>query len=67
MKNTTKSSYHNRRDYLHRVLKERKFNIDVDLRQVDIPYKSFGEIPVPERYYVGQLIKLGYNIQLRLF
>lgn len=67
MRTKCKSSYHNRRYYLHRIVKQ-KFQIDTISRQVDIrPYDSFNEIPVPERYYVGQLIKLGYNIQLKLF
>lgn len=64
---TTKSQYHTRRYYVHRVLKNH-FRIDAEKREVDIsPYSSAAEIPIPYRWYVGQLIKLGYNIQLKLF
>lgn len=62
----TTSQYHTRRYYLHRVLRS-QFKIDAENREIDItPYRSAADIPVPYRWYVGQLIKLGYNAQLKL-
>jgi hypothetical protein len=58
--------HHARRYYLHGVLKQ-KFKVDAESRSIDIsPYRCASEIPVPYRWYVGQLIKLGYNAQLKL-
>lgn len=58
--------HHARRYYLHRVLKT-KFKVDAKSRSIDIaPFRSASEIPIPWRWYVGQLIKLGYNAQLKL-
>lgn len=44
------------------------------IAQVDIPnktvtcnYTAINHVPVPEQYYILQLIKLGFNIQLPLF
>lgn len=67
MKKKTTTQYHTRRYYIHRVLKNH-FRIDSEQREVDIyPYTSAADIPIPWRWYVGQLVKLGYNIQLKLF
>lgn len=66
MRKQRRSSYRNRRYYLHQVIKK-SFPVNAISREIDIsPFRSFNEIPVPERYYVGQLIKLGYNVQLKL-
>lgn len=53
--------------YLHQKMKEFGFVVDAPVRQVDVyPYRSLIDIPVGPRYYVSQLIKEGYNVQLRL-
>ena len=59
-------TYHNRRYYLHQQLKG-KYQVDGRHRTIHLPYARFSDIPIPDRYYVGQLIRLGYNIQLNLF
>ena len=55
----------NRRYYLHKKLKG-KYEIDGVLRTIDVPYKRFKDIPKPDRFYVGQLLKLGYNMQFKI-
>lgn len=53
-----------KRYYYHRRLKH--YSIDAAKRLIDLPYERFEDIPVGDRYYIGQLISLGYNIQLKL-
>lgn len=53
--------------YLHKKVKDAGFKIDVPERQIDAsPFTKLSEIPVGPRYYVQQLIKSGYNVQLKL-
>lgn len=60
--------YHQRRYRLHRMARRHGVKIDVNNRDIDIsPYSSFHDYPVPGRYYIGQLIKLGYTLQYKLF
>ncbi|SDM39835.1 hypothetical protein [Pedobacter antarcticus] len=54
------------RYYLHKRLKG-KYKINSEQRAIDLPYAKFNEVPTGDRYYIGQLIKLGYNVQLKLF
>jgi hypothetical protein len=55
-----------KRYYLHRRLKG-IFPIDGTKREIDVKhYRSLKEIPVGPRWYVKQLIKLGYNVQLTI-
>ncbi len=57
-----------RRYYLHRQIQD-LFNIEVNgaKRTINIaPYKTFADIPVGYRFYVGQLMKMGYNIQFEI-
>lgn len=43
------------------------FQVCTASREVDPhPYTAFSEIPVGPRYYVNQLIKQGYNVQLKI-
>ena len=63
-----KRKYHRRRYYLHNKARKYGIRINVVNRSLDIsPYTSFNEFPVPGRYYLGQLLKLGYNLQHKLF
>jgi len=55
----------NRRYYLHKVLKD-KYELDGVLRTIKVPYKEFKLIPTPDRWYIGQLIGMGYNVQLEI-
>lgn len=66
MAETIKKKVAARRYYLHKVLKK-KYNLDGDNRTIEVPHSSFVEIPIGDRYYIGQLIELGYNVQLKLF
>lgn len=53
--------------YLHQKMKEFGFEVDAPSRQVDVhPYTRLLDIPVGPRFYVAELVKEGYNIQLRL-
>lgn len=53
--------------YLHQKMKEFGFEVDSPNRQVDVsPHHRLIDIPIGPRYYVAQLIKEGYNIQLKL-
>jgi hypothetical protein len=61
-----KKKMQDRRYYLHRKLKG-KYHINADKRTISCPHRTFTDIPRGDRYYVGQLIKLGYNLQLELF
>lgn len=53
--------------YLHKKVESYGFKVDAPIREVDVhPFTKLKEIPVGARYYVSQLIKEGYNIQLKL-
>lgn len=56
-----------RLNYLYRKVRQAHFIIDPGLREIDVhPYQSFQDIPVGPRYYVGQLMKAGFNVQLKI-
>ncbi len=44
-----------------------RYRIDGKALTIELPYTKLSEVPVPDRYYVRQLIKLGYQVQLSLF
>ena len=53
--------------YWKRRLKKSKISVDLNAREVDVsPYTEFKDIPVGPRYYVGQLIKAGFNVQIKI-
>ena len=54
------------RYWYHKNLPKDKFSIQGSKRIIKTIYKSFMEIPVGERYWVNQLIKLNYNVQYEL-
>ncbi len=57
-----------KRYYLHAKMKEFGFTLDITRHEVDVfPYSCLEEIPVGPRYYVNQLIKMGYNVQIKMF
>lgn len=64
MKKRTKQQ--NRRFYLHKKVKQYTA-LNAKKRQLHLQCKEFANIPKPHRYHVGQLIKMGYNVQLTLF
>lgn len=53
----------------HTLKKLKQLNVRVEPRgaMVYAPASCFENIPVPARYYVGQLIKLKFKIQYQLF
>lgn len=56
----------NRRSHCRRMLKD-KYAIDGKNLTIELPFARLGEVPTPDRYYVRQLLKLGYQIQTSLF
>jgi hypothetical protein len=64
-KEAAKEDLSKKRYYLHRVLKD-KYPIDPDNWSIEVPYKTFNEIPIGDRYHILQLHKLGYNVQITL-
>lgn len=61
-----KKKLRNRRSHCRRMIKH-KYRIDGKTLTIQLPYTKLSEVPVPDRYYVRQLIKLGYQVQLSLF
>lgn len=66
MNTALKNKLQNRRYYLRERLKGR-FAINTADRSIKIPFASVDAIPIGDRYYVRQLLKMGYNCQLELF
>lgn len=52
---------------MNRVLKAEKVALDTKTRTIKLPYKSFEEIPIGLRFYIGQCILMQYNVQYELF
>lgn len=53
--------------YWIRRARKSGFHVDTALREIDpYPYKSFQDIPVGVRYYIGLLIKQGFNVQYKI-
>jgi len=56
-----------RRYYLNRTLKKiKEVELDPITRTIRLPYKSFEQIPIGVRFYIGQCIQLQYNVQYEL-
>jgi hypothetical protein len=66
MKMAKRTKQQDRRYYLHKKIKEYA-EIDTVNKTIEVPQTRFSDIPKPLRYYVGQLILAGYNVQLKLF
>lgn len=60
------SKFKRQQYYITHTLKKSGFIIN-KMEIITDQYKSFEEIPVGVRYYVGQLIKRGFMIQFKLF
>jgi hypothetical protein len=63
---TLKEKVQNRRYYLHRKLKT-KYPVDGRNRTMDLPFDTLDQVPKEDQFYINELIKLQYNIQLNLF
>jgi hypothetical protein len=56
-----------RLNYLYRKVRNAGFTIIPGLREIDVyPYLEFKDIPIGPRYYVGQLMKAGFSVQLKI-
>lgn len=56
-----------RRYYMNRILKAEGITFDSKTREIKLPYKTFKDIPVGLRFYIGQCIQLQYNVQYEIF
>lgn len=56
-----------RRYYFIRKLRKMGYQIDTEMRCIHTPYTSVNDIPPPDRYYVRQLLKLGFQQELTFF
>ncbi|MBD3630490.1 hypothetical protein [Cyclobacterium sp.] len=56
-----------RRYYFIRKLREMGYQIETERRSIQTPYTTVNEIPLPDRYYVRQLLKLGFQQELTFF
>jgi hypothetical protein len=63
MKRIRKKQSH--RYYCQNALKG-KYPVDGRKKTIKLPYNRFDEIPKPDRWYVGELIKYGYLVQFEL-
>lgn len=43
------------------------YRIETEKRSIQTPYTSVNDIPPPDRYYVRQLLKLGFQQELTFF
>lgn len=56
-----------RRYYYHSALKRLGIEVEGATRTIELAlYDSFQDIPVPTRWYVNQLLKMGYNAQFKI-
>lgn len=54
-------------NYWIRKLRNHGFSIEKSQKEIDpYPYSSLQNIPVGARYYVGLLIKQGFNVQHKI-
>lgn len=56
-----------RRYYFIRKLRAMGYRIETEKRSIQTPYTSVNDIPPPDRYYVRQLLKLGFQQELTFF
>lgn len=56
-----------RRYYMNKILKAEGIEYNAITREIKLKYKSFKDIPEGLRYYIGQCIKLQYNVQYEMF
>lgn len=54
-------------NYWIRKLRKVGFEIDFTNREIDpYPYSEFKNVPIGARYYMGLLIKQGFNVQHKI-
>ncbi|MFC0656966.1 hypothetical protein [Mongoliitalea lutea] len=56
-----------RRMYYYKTRISHLAQVNIKERTIQSPFSSLKEVPIPERYYYQQLIKMGFNSQLSLF
>ena len=62
-----KTQKQRKRSYLAKKLTDLGYRVDVKMRSIDIQFSSINEVPVGARYYVRQLLRLGFSKQTTLF
>lgn len=55
------------RSYYAKKLTDFGYRVDVKMRSIDIEFNDLSEVPVGPRYYVRQLLRIGFSKQTRLF
>lgn len=63
----TKAQKSRRRSYLRGKLEALGYQVNVKFRTIRLKEDSLDEIPIPARYYVHQLLRMGFTKQLTLF
>lgn len=56
----------NRRYYMNRKLKDFDIDFNIKTGEIKLPYKRFIDIPIGLRFYIGECIKLQYNVQYEI-
>lgn len=56
-----------KRSYLASKLAAFGYRVDVKMRSIDIEFNDLSEVPVGPRYYVRQLLRIGFSKQTTLF
>jgi hypothetical protein len=63
----TKKQKQAKRSYLKKKLEAFGYRVNVKDRYIDLRQQSLNEIPVGPRFYVRQLLRMGFTFQLPLF
>lgn len=56
-----------KRSYLKKKLEAYGYRVNVKTRFIDLKEQSINQIPTGPRYYVRQLLRMGFTFQLPLF
>lgn len=56
-----------KRSCLAKKLRKLGYQVDVKQLSIDIQFSSINEVPVGARYYVRQLLRMGFSKQTSLF
>jgi hypothetical protein len=62
-----KKKVQHRRYYLIRRLRKLGYRIETKERSIVTNYSSLSDIPIPDIYYIRQLLKLGFQQEFPLF
>jgi hypothetical protein len=51
---------------MNRILKKEGIDFNIKTGEIKLPYQKFNDIPIGLRFYIGQCIKLQYNVQYEI-